>query len=297
MRLDDILSRASKAGRSRVAVVGAADPEVLRAVRTALDGGIAEPILIGAVDAIRAAAREGDVALDGMAIEVAEGDREASACAASLVRGGEVDALLKGSVTTTALMRAGLRGGLKVEGRLVTHIALVELPGDGRALAITDCALIPHPTFAQRVEIVRNAAACLSRLGAARPKIALLSASEEVNAKIPSSIEAARIAEMALPGGPLAGLGAIEGPLDFGCAIDRHAAEIKGVRGDVAGCADVIVAPDIVSANTLAKAFAYLGGSPVAACAVGGAVPIGMVSRASHAEDKLKALQFALACR
>jgi phosphate acetyltransferase len=297
MRLDDILSRASKAGRARIAVVGAADPEVLRAVRIALDEGVAEPILVGAGDAIRAAARAGGIALDGMAIVDAGGDREASSCAASLVRAGEVDALLKGSVATSALMQVGLREGLKREGRLVSHIALVELPGERRALAITDCALIPFPSFDQRVEIVRNAAACLSRLGVARPKVALLSASEEVNPKIPSSLEAARIAEMARPGGPLAGIGAVEGPLDFGCAIDGRAARIKGVAGEVAGCADVIVAPDIVSANTLAKAFAYLGGSPVAACAVGGAVPIGMVSRASHAEDKYKALLFALACR
>jgi phosphotransacetylase len=297
VRLTDILLRASRAGRGRVAVVGAAEPEVLRAVRRALDAGLADPILIGDADAIRAAARAADVALEGMQIEPAADDRGASSRAASLVRGGEVAALLKGTVATWTLMQVGLREGFRGEGGLVSHIAVVDMPRGDRSIALTDCALIPYPTFEQRVEIVRNAATCLARLGVERPKIALLSASEKVNAKIPCSVDAARIAEMAGPGGPLEPLAAVQGPLDFGCAVDAHSAAVKGASGEVAGSADVIVAPDIVSANTLAKAFVYLTGSPVAACAIGGAVPIGMVSRASFAEDKYKALLFALACR
>jgi phosphate butyryltransferase len=110
-------------------------------------------------------------------------------------------------------------------------------------------------------------------------------------------VDAARIAEMGRPGGPLESVGAIEGPLDLGCAIDAETARIKGVRGETVGRADVIVAPDIVSANVLSKAFIYLGRGDLAACAVGGVVPIGMVSRASNARDKHNALLLALACR
>lgn len=297
MRIADILLRASGGGAGRLGAVGAADPEVLRAVRRAYDGRLADPVLVGDPGAIRAAARAAGVPLDGMPIEPAADDREASSRAAALVRGGEVSALLKGTVATWTLMQVGLREGLRAGDGLVSHVALVDMPRGERAVALTDCALVPYPTLGQRVEIVRNAAACLARLGFGRPKIALLSASEEVNEKIPCSIDAARIAEMAGPGGPLEGVGAIQGPLDFGCAVDRHTAEVKGVGGEVAGSADVIVAPDIVSANALAKAFVYLAGSPVAAVAVGGAVPIGMVSRASHAEDRYKALLLALACR
>jgi len=297
MSLDAILARVSRARKSRIAVVGAADPEVLRAVRWACDAGVVEPVLIGDPEEIRAAARAGDVALAGMSVSKAEDDEKASSRAAALVISGEVVALLKGTVPTSTLMQIGLREGLKVQGRLVSHVALVELPEGGRPLAITDCALIPHPTLEQRVEITRNAAECLVRIGVERPKMALLSASEEVNPRIPCSVEARRIAEMALPGGPLAGEFSVEGPLDLACAIDARVAQIKGVSGQVPGRADAIIAPDIVSANTLAKAFVYLGGSPVAACAVGAAVPIGMVSRASPSGDKLKALLFALACR
>jgi phosphate acetyltransferase len=297
MRFGDLIALASAKGRGRVAVVGAADPAVLAAARRASDTGVAEPILIGAPDAIRAAAAAGGVDLRDLTLLPADDERGAASAAAALVRTGEIEAILKGAVHTSTLMQVGLREGFKREGRFVSHVALIDVPQLGRTIAVTDSALTPYPTLEQRVEIVRNAGEFAKRLGTTRPMIALLSASEEVNPKIPSSIDAARIAEMARPGGPLEGVGAIEGPLDLGCAIDAETARIKGVGGEVVGRADVIVAPDIVSANTLSKALIYLGHGDLAACAVGGSVPIGMVSRASPTRDKLNALLLALACR
>jgi phosphotransacetylase len=297
MSFDHLTRIASARGSCPVGFVGAAAHEVLGAARRALDNGIASPILIGDGDAIERAALSAGISTAGMSVEDAPDDQAAAVVASRLVRDRAVGALLKGRIPTWILMQEGLRSGLREGDALISHVALIELSGLGRPLLVTDSALTPFPTLEQRVELIRNAVTVMRRLGVATPRTALLSASEEVNERIPTSIEARRIAEMNAPGGPLESLGLIGGPLDLGCAVHPETARIKGVTGPVAGDADILVAPDIVVANTLSKALIYLAGGSVAACVVGAAVPIGMVSRASPARDKYNALLLALACR
>lgn len=281
----------------RVAFVGAAAPEVVGAARQAAEDGIAVPVLVGNETEITKIAQAHGIDLDGLAIASVHDDASAAVVAARMVREGEVQALMKGRIPTWVLMQEGLRGGLRHSDRLLSHVTLVEVPGLGRPILVTDSALTPYPSFDQRIQIIKNSVDVMRRLGVREPKVALLSASEEVNEKIPFSVEAAAIAEMNRPGGELESVGVIAGPLDLGCAIHEPTAKIKGVTGPIVGDADILVTPDIVAANVLSKSMIYLAGGAVAACVVGGTVPIGMVSRASPVEDKYNALLLALACR
>lgn len=294
----DFLSRLVKEReRCSVAFVGAAAGEVLEAAEMVAKEGIAEPILVGDRAQTKRIAADRDIDLFGMEIVDASDDREAASVASDMVAQGTAQALMKGRTPTWILMKEGLRGGLRRDDRLLSHVTLVEVPSFERPILVTDSALTPYPSFAQRIQIIENAVEVMRVLGVRAPKVALLSASEEVNEKIPFSIEAGEIARMNLPGEPLESCGVIAGPLDLGCAIHPETARIKGVEGPVAGDADILVTPDIVAANVLSKSLIYLAGGAVAACVVGGAVPIGMVSRASPARDKYNALLLTLAIR
>jgi len=174
---------------------------------------------------------------------------------------------------------------------------MMEVAKVGRPFLVTDGAITPYPTFEQRVMMIENAVDVMRRLGVHEPRVAVLSASEEVTEKIPCSVDAVRLVEMNKPGGRLANCGIIEGPLDFGSALDDHTAKIKGASGEVTGKADILLAPDVVSANMLCKAMIYLADAKIAACVVGGTVPIAMVSRASPVHDKYYSLLLAVACR
>ncbi len=269
----------------------------MRASRRAVDEDIAEPVLIGNSSRMEQIALEKGISLDGLTIHNVKNDHEAAALAARMVREGDLGALVKGRIPTWILMQEGLRSGLRKGPGLLSHVTLIEVPRFNRPMLVTDSALTPYPSYEQRIEIIKNAVEVMRRLGVANPKVALLSASEEVNEKIPFSVEAARIARLNAPGGELESHGVIAGPLDLGCAIHAETARIKGVNGPVVGDADILVTPDIVAANVLSKSLIYLAEGAVAACVVGGAVPIGMVSRASPVLDKYHALLLTLACR
>ncbi len=280
-----------------IGLVGAAAPEVLRAARMAVEEDTAVPILIGNTNKMREVAAAEHLDLDGIRTEHAKDDPEAAFIAMEMVRNGEAEALLKGRILTRILMKEGYRKGLRRDGRLMSHVTLIEVPRFKKPILVTDSALTPYPTFEQRIQIIKNAVDVMRRLGVEEPRVAILSASEEINDKIPCSLDAARLADLNLPGGELESFGIIEGPLDLGCALDEETARIKGVSTNVAGKVDILVAPDIVSANLLSKSLIYLADGQVAACVVGGNVPIGMVSRASPAKDKYNALLLTMACR
>ncbi len=297
MAFENLARLVGQHNKCHVGVVGAAAEEVLRASRRAFDEGMANPVLVGNVANMRRIADECEIDLAGLRLENVENDEAGARLAAGLVKSGEVQALLKGRIPTWILMKEGLNRGLRNGGGLLSHVTLIHIPLHNRLLLTTDGALTPYPTLRQRVVMTRNAVEVMIKLGVPEPRVALLSAAEEVNERIPVSLEARQIAEMNRPGGELEGCGIIDGPLDVGSALESSIAQIKGAHGPVAGKADILVGPDIVCSNALTKALMYAGGGDIAACVVGGAVPIGMVSRASPAEDKYRAMLLAMALR
>jgi phosphate butyryltransferase len=279
--------RAQPLGPKRVAVVAADDEVALTAADGALHLGIAVPVLIGNERKIRTKA-EALGLLDLIAGAVFVSADDAATVATNMARDGHVDLLLKGHLRTDELLRAALdkQAGLRT-GRLLSDVLLYEdkLTGELRLVGITDGGLNVSPNLEQKKQIVQNAIEVMRSLGLARPKIALMSATEAVSASVPSSVDARTLTEM----GEAGQFGDVEvfGPLALDCALLESAAHAKGIEHPVAGHADCLVVPNIEAGNLLGKSVKYLGGSQCAHVVAGAKVPILIPSRV---DDKVNSI-------
>jgi len=203
-----------------------------------------------------------------------------------LVGLGHAQIAMKGKIETGDFLRAALdkEVGLRV-GRLLTHVGVFEIPGFDRLLFISDAGVVVAPTMEQKIEIVQNAIYVAQRLGVEEPKVAILAATEMVNPKIPTTLDAANLAKMADRGQIKGGI--VDGPLALDNAISLESARIKGIKSEVAGCADILIAPDIEAGNMLAKALTYFAKARMAGIVVGGKSPLIVASRSDPHETKL----------
>jgi phosphate butyryltransferase len=278
-------------GPRKVAVVAADDEVALTAAAAALRLGIASPILIGNAERIRGKARSLGLWSLMENAQVVEQVDSPALTAARMARDGEVDLLLKGHLRTDELLRAALDKEMGVRtGRLLSDVLLYEdtLAGEVRLVGITDGGLNVLPNLDQKRQIVQNAIAVMRCLGIARPKIAIMSATEAVSDSLPSSVDAKLLADMGAAGE----FGDIEiyGPLALDCALQQSAARAKGITHPVAGHADCMVVPNIEAGNLLGKSVKYLGGSECAHVVVGAKVPILIPSRVESVDDKINSI-------
>ena len=273
----------------KVAVVNPVSSVVLDSVVSAHEQGLIEPILVGPTDRIRSALDADGIEAPDFEIADATSAGAAARTAATLAAAGNVNAIMKGDVKTSALMKAALDNNAKLRtNRLMSHVFQMTLPGSDKALFITDAVLNVQPTLEQKVEIAENAIELLLALGYLRPRIALLSASETVSAAMPSSEDAAELARRAAEGAfPDA---VVDGPLALDLAISEEAARIKDVQSEVAGNADVVLVPNIETGNALFKMMAYLCGAVAAGIVLGAKVPIVLTSRADPAAARVASL-------
>jgi len=203
-----------------------------------------------------------------------------------LVRLGHAQMAMKGKIETGDFLRAALdkQVGLRL-GRLLTHVGIFEIPGFDRLLFVSDAGVVVAPTMEQKIEIVQNAIFVAQRLGVEQPKVAILAATEMVNPKIPTTLDAANLSKMADRGQIKGGL--IDGPLALDNAISLESAHIKAIKSDVAGRADILIPPDVEAANVLAKAITYFAKGNMAGVVVGGKSPLIVVSRSDPHQTKL----------
>jgi phosphate acetyltransferase len=201
--------------------------------------------------------------------------------------------MMKGSLHTDELMKVAMARdtGLRTSRR-ITHVFVMDTPAYARTLLISDAAINIKPEFEDKIHIVQNAIDLAHALGIPEPKVALLSAVETVNPKIPSTMEAAALCKMADRGQITGGI--LDGPLAFDTAVSAHAAEIKHLQSPVTGQADILIVPDLESGNMLAKQLEYLGGAQLAGIVLGARVPVILTSRADSAETRLTSC--AVAC-
>jgi phosphate acetyltransferase len=206
--------------------------------------------------------------------------------AVELVKSGQAEALMKGSLHTDELMGAVVRrdGGLRT-ARRISHCFVMDVPGHGEPLIITDAAVNIAPTLEEKVDIVQNAIDLALALKVKEVRVAILSAMETVNPKIQSTIEAAALCKMADRGQITGGL--LDGPLALDNAIDLGAAEIKKIRSPVAGKANVLVVPNLEAGNMLAKSLTFLADADAAGIVLGARVPIILTSRADSTIARL----------
>ncbi|WP_448325983.1 bifunctional enoyl-CoA hydratase/phosphate acetyltransferase [Sulfitobacter sp. M13] len=292
-KLQVLIDKAQGLASVRVAVACAAQPVVLETLRDATLLGLIVPRLVGDHDTILRMARNLDWHADPDWIVPAGTDTEAASLAVAMVRGGEADVLMKGNLHTDALMRAVLNSelGLRRAGQRCSHIFLLDVPGHDRLIGITDAAINIAPDLAAKGQICQNAVDLFHRLGIPAPRVAVLSAVETVTDAIPSTLDAAALTLMARRG-QITGA-QVEGPLAFDNAVSVGAAREKGILSEVAGVADMLLVPDLVSGNILAKALEYLGGAVAAGVALVLSAPVVLTSRADPAPARLASLAVA----
>lgn len=286
----ELRRRAQELGPMRVAVVVADDDVALMAAADALQLGIARPILIGDGRKIWAKAEAlGLIDLMDAAELVAASD--AAPIAVQMARAGNVDIILKGHLRTDELLRAVLdkTAGLRT-GRLLSDVMLYEdvLSGERRLVGLSDGGLNVAPTLEQKKQIVQNAIEVMHSIGLARPRIAIMSASEVVTESMPSTLDAQALSNMGAAGE--FGEADVYGPLALDNALVESAAKAKGIDSPVAGHADCMLMPNIEAGNLLGKAIKYLGGSQCAHVVVGAKVPILIPSRVESSDDKVNAI-------
>jgi phosphotransacetylase len=289
-KLADIIDRARQLEPVRVAIVDAAQRAVVESLREAHEIGLGEPRLIGDPQAIKQACEEISWNVPGDWIVAADTDTAMAVKAIELVRTGAADVVMKGHIHTDALMHALLdkERGLRMPGRRVSHVFLIELSSHPKLLGVTDAAINIAPDLNAKAEILRNAIEFFHLLGNGTPKVAMLSAIETVNPAIASTLDAACLTLMARRG-QIAGA-IVDGPLAFDNAISRRAADEKGISSPVAGDADILLVPDLVSGNVLAKDLVYLASANLAGIALGLAVPVVLTSRADLPPARLASL-------
>jgi phosphotransacetylase len=210
----------------------------------------------------------------------------AAAKAVELVRKGEAELLMKGSLHTDELLGAVVARdtGLRT-GRRISHVFIMDVPTYHKVLIVTDAAINIAPTLEDKVDICQNAIDLAVALGVKRPKVAILAAVETVNSKMPSTIDAAALCKMAdrkqITGGVL------DGPLAFDNAISAEAARVKGITSEVAGDPDILLVPDLEAGNMLAKQLTFLANADSAGLVLGARVPIILTSRADSVRSRI----------
>jgi phosphate acetyltransferase len=271
---------------TKMAVAHPCDEVSLQGALEAAKLGLIEPILVGPAARIRDVARRFNLDLGAFAIIDAAHSHDSAAKAVEQVTLGHAEALMKGSLHTDELMGAVVarEGGIRT-ARRISHCFVMDVPGHADPLIITDAAVNIAPTLDDKVDIIQNAIDLAHAMRFAEVRVAILSAMETVNAKVPSTVEAGALCKMADRGQITGAL--LDGPLALDNAISVEAAAIKGIVSPVAGRANVLVVPDLEAGNMLAKSLSFLAGADAAGIVLGAKVPIVLTSRADSLLTRL----------
>jgi len=285
---NDIIS-SSKNLKKKVAVISPHNETNLEAIKMAMDEGIAEPVLIGDEKIIGGLIEK--VIGKDKKIEVhnSPDDKSAVMLGCKLIKEGHASSIMKGHLSTSTFLKGILDkdGGLNT-GRFLSHVVVLEIPTYHKLLFVTDGGMNPHPDLETKVNILNNAIDMLTSLGIENPKVACLAGVETVNENQPETLDAAVLVEMNKRG-QISGA-VVDGPLALDLAISAEAANIKGIESEVAGDADILLTPDMASANIMAKSLIHLANAKSAGIIVGASCPVILLSRADDAETKMRSI-------
>jgi len=268
-----------------VVIADAAERHVLEGALAAASAGIVEPILVGEPKSLQRLLTE--LGADrSFTVVPASSDEEAASLAVAHIFNGNAKALVKGHIHTDTFLHPIL-ARLRTTKRL-SHVFVIEMERYSKPLLLSDGAMNVAPDLATKAAILQNVLDFAVVMGLSTPKVALLSAVETVKATIPSTLDAAKLAELAAKGAFAPGL--VAGPLAFDCVVSREASATKGLSGPVPGDADIVLVPEIVSGNAVAKALEYGAGATLAGIVLGAQVPIVLTSRADSLQSRLHSL-------
>ncbi len=288
----EIIAEIKNRSLIRISVAVAQDKGVLAAVKLAQEEGIAEAVLVGDTALIKPLMEEVGLSADTPILHEANSGK-AVVQAVSLVKNGQAQVLMKGLVNSSDFLRAVLHKGEGLRtGRLLSHLGAFEIPGQKKLLFITDGGMNIAPTLFEKKQILVNAILALHGMGIMIPNVALLTANEIVNEKMPATLDAKILVEMRSNGDLPASL--IEGPIALDVAVSQKAAQHKGIDSKIAGNVDLIMVPNIETGNALGKSLIYFAKSKMAGIVLGATHPIVMTSRSETPEGKMNSI--ALAC-
>ncbi|WP_294349925.1 phosphate butyryltransferase [uncultured Clostridium sp.] len=289
---DDLLSKVKECKRKKLAVAVAQDKPVLEAVKAAKDKGIADAILVGDKEKIKEVAKT--IGMDLTQYEVIhEADvKKAALFAVQLVSSGKADMVMKGLVDTATFLRSVLNKevGLRT-GKVMSHVSVFEIKGFDRLIFLTDAAFNTYPDLKAKVQIVNNSVYVAHACGIECPKVAPVCAVEVVNPDMPATVDASLLSKMS-DRGQIKGC-IVDGPLALDNALSEEAAHHKGITGPVAGKADIIMLPNIETANVMYKTLTYTAETRNGGLLVGTSAPVILTSRADSFETKVNSIALA----
>ena len=285
-KYEQLLERCRPLAPVPTAVVHPCEATALAGALEAAAKGLIVPILVGPAARIAEVAGQARLSVDGVQIVDTPHSHGAAAKAVELVRTGQAELLMKGSLHTDELLGAVVarEAGLRT-GRRISHVFVMDVPTYHKVLVVTDAAINIAPTLEEKVDICQNAIDLAVSLGVSRPKVAILAAVETVTSRMPATIDAACLCKMAERGQIRSAV--LDGPLAFDNAISTDAAATKGIRSEVAGDPDILLAPDLEAGNILAKQLTFLANADSAGLVLGARVPIILTSRADSVRSRI----------
>ena len=292
-KLNEMFDVLKSRPKKRLVAAFAMDDHTICAVNDAVDNGLIEATLIGDPARIAEICKEEKIDINKFKIVEEKDDVKAAALACDLINRGEGDILMKGLLPTDKYMRAILNKerGLCPPNVTLAHVAVIQNPAYHKLLVASDCAIIPLPDLKQKQTILKYVTTVSKALGVKTPKVALVTATEQMSAGIPACVDAAIIAKMAERGQIKGCL--VEGPISLDLACDAETAQIKGMNSPVAGDADCLVFPNLEASNVFYKCCSKFNKSEIGAMLMGAKVPCVLSSRGDTSLTKLYSIALA----
>ena len=285
-KYEQVLQRCEGLEPIATAVVHPCEPTALSGALEAANKKLIVPILVGPRAKVTATAEAAKLDISDCQVIDTPHSYASAAKAVEILRAGQAELLMKGSLHTDELMGAVVsrEGGLRT-ARRISHVFVMDIPTYHKVLIVTDGAINIAPTLEDKVDICQNAIDLAISLGRNKPKVAILAAVETVTSKMPATLDAAALCKMA-ERGQITGA-VLDGPLAFDNAISKDAARTKGIHSEVAGDPDILLAPDLEAGNILAKQLSFLANADSAGLVLGARVPIILTSRADSVRSRI----------
>ena len=289
---ENLLKLAKTKGPAKAVIVNAVKPVSIESTKQAVDANLIIPVFIGDKSIIEKNAKQLNWDISKYELIHEPDENSTAPIAAKLSSKDKVKVIVKGHIHTDVLMKAVLKRDLNLIGRKrLSHIWHMTLEKNDKPFIITDGALNVLPNIKTKMHIIKNVIDFSNRIGIKRPKIAILSATEEVLDSVPSSVEAAEITKLAQEEKLDAD---VFGPLAFDNSISKKSASIKGIKNNVAGQTDVLLVPGVETGNALVKMLIYFCGACAAGVVIGGKVPVVITSRSDEAPARLASIAAAV---
>jgi phosphotransacetylase len=273
----------------RIVVAGANDEHTLDAAFKAQKKGYTTPVLVGDKDKILNLIKKLNFANEPYKIVHCDNEQNPSSVAVKLIHENKGDFILKGKIQTGNFLKPILdkNTGLN-SNNFITHFGLMQLKGYHKLLAMSDSAVIPHPTLENKIKIAKEGINTLNKLGYKNPVVAALCAVEKVNTKMPETIDAFKLHDISKRGD--LGKGFVLGPISYDLATQKESAEIKGYKSEYSGNVDMLLVPDMVTGNIMSKIWNADENNLLAGCLIGTDIPIGLTSRSASMNEKLTSI-------